>query len=123
MDQWRADTLGCAGHPCVRTPHLDRLAADGVRFANAHSAAFAGVPDREMLQQPARDASNDFIPSACLAWTKDIASSTRATPAARDSIVSMKRSATSSAVASSISMTDRCAPMSYHICPLMVSCG
>jgi arylsulfatase A-like enzyme len=32
-DQHRADALGCAGHPVVRTPHLDRLAADGVRFS------------------------------------------------------------------------------------------
>lgn len=34
-DQWRADTLGCAGHPCVRTPNLDALAAEGTRFSNA----------------------------------------------------------------------------------------
>ena len=31
-DQWRADSLGCAGHPVVRTPNLDRLAKEGVRF-------------------------------------------------------------------------------------------
>lgn len=34
-DDQRHDTLGAAGHPIVRTPHLDRLAADGVRFRNA----------------------------------------------------------------------------------------
>ncbi len=34
-DDHRADVLGCAGHRVVRTPHLDRLAARGVRFANA----------------------------------------------------------------------------------------
>ena len=27
--------LGCYGEPHVRTPHLDDLAAEGVRFANA----------------------------------------------------------------------------------------
>ena len=32
-DQHRNDVLGCAGHPVVQTPHLDRLAAEGVRFA------------------------------------------------------------------------------------------
>ncbi|MEM9752435.1 MAG: sulfatase-like hydrolase/transferase [Planctomycetota bacterium] len=32
-DQWRGDALGCAGHPDVQTPHLDALAARGVRFA------------------------------------------------------------------------------------------
>ena len=31
-DQWRADSLGCAGHPVVQTPNLDRLTGQGVRF-------------------------------------------------------------------------------------------
>ena len=34
-DDQRADALGCAGHPVVRTPHLDALAARGQRFTNA----------------------------------------------------------------------------------------
>jgi choline-sulfatase len=34
-DDQRFDTLGCAGHPIVRTPTVDRLAAEGVRFRNA----------------------------------------------------------------------------------------
>jgi arylsulfatase A-like enzyme len=34
LDQWRGDCLSSAGHPLVRTPTLDRLAAKGVRFAN-----------------------------------------------------------------------------------------
>ena len=34
-DDQRYDTLGCAGHPIVQTPTIDRLAADGVRFRNA----------------------------------------------------------------------------------------
>ncbi|WP_414664927.1 sulfatase family protein [Horticoccus sp. 23ND18S-11] len=34
-DDQRYDTLGCAGHPIVQTPTIDRLAADGVRFSNA----------------------------------------------------------------------------------------
>ena len=34
-DDQRNHTLGCAGHPVVKTPHLDRLAAGGVRFENA----------------------------------------------------------------------------------------
>jgi len=28
--------IGCYGHPLVQTPHLDQLAAGGVRFTNAH---------------------------------------------------------------------------------------
>jgi arylsulfatase A-like enzyme len=34
-DQLRWDYLSCAGHPTLRTPNLDALAARGVRFANA----------------------------------------------------------------------------------------
>lgn len=34
-DDQRHDTLGCAGHPIVRTPNIDRLAAEGVRFDHA----------------------------------------------------------------------------------------
>ena len=30
-DQWRADCLSAAGHPVLRTPHLDQLASEGVR--------------------------------------------------------------------------------------------
>jgi arylsulfatase A-like enzyme len=34
-DDHRADFLGCAGHAIVKTPTIDRLAAEGVRFENA----------------------------------------------------------------------------------------
>jgi len=34
-DDQRNHTLGCAGHPVVETPNIDRLAAAGVRFQNA----------------------------------------------------------------------------------------
>lgn len=45
-DQHRGDTLGCAGHPCVRTPNLDRLATRGVYYANAFSPMPVCVPAR-----------------------------------------------------------------------------
>ncbi len=35
-DDQRNDTLGCAGHPVIKTPNIDRLAKDGVRFENAY---------------------------------------------------------------------------------------
>ena len=31
-DDQRNDFLGCAGHPILQTPHIDRLAREGVRF-------------------------------------------------------------------------------------------
>ncbi|MDP6354295.1 MAG: sulfatase [Planctomycetota bacterium] len=34
-DDQRNHTLGCAGHPIVKTPNIDRLAREGVRFENA----------------------------------------------------------------------------------------
>ena len=34
-DDQRNHTLGCAGHPVVKTPNIDRLANQGVRFENA----------------------------------------------------------------------------------------
>lgn len=34
-DQHNAKVLGHKGHPVVRTPHLDRMAAEGVRFDTA----------------------------------------------------------------------------------------
>ena len=39
-DQWRAQAFGFAGDPNVRTPHLDGLARESIRFVNA----VAGVP-------------------------------------------------------------------------------
>ncbi len=43
-DDWRFDTLGVAGHPVVKTPNLDRLAASGVRFTQAAvTTAICGV--------------------------------------------------------------------------------
>ena len=34
-DDHEHDALGCAGDPMVKTPHIDHLAAEGARFANA----------------------------------------------------------------------------------------
>jgi arylsulfatase A-like enzyme len=34
-DQHCHKVLGCAGHPQVKTPHLDQLAAEGVRCTQA----------------------------------------------------------------------------------------
>lgn len=36
FDQLRFDYLSCAGHKSLHTPHLDRLAARGVRFTRAY---------------------------------------------------------------------------------------
>jgi len=36
-DDQRWDSLGCAGNPILKTPHIDALAADGVRFRQSFS--------------------------------------------------------------------------------------
>lgn len=48
-DQMRGDCLGIAGHPDVKTPHLDFLAGEGIRYPNAYSACPSCVPARASL--------------------------------------------------------------------------
>lgn len=48
-DQMRGDALGIAGHPDVKTPYLDSLAAKGVMFDHAYSACPSCVPARAAL--------------------------------------------------------------------------
>ena len=49
-DDWRHDTLGAAGHPVVKTPHLDRLAKEGMRFThNCVTTAICGVSRATLL--------------------------------------------------------------------------
>ena len=45
-DQMRSDWLGCAGHPIVKTPHIDALARQGVRFANFQATSPVCMPNR-----------------------------------------------------------------------------
>src|SRR5665213_1125995 len=41
--------LGCYGHPSIRTPHLDQMAAEGMRFTNFYVAACVCTPSRAGL--------------------------------------------------------------------------
>ena len=52
-DDQRADAMGCAGNPYIRTPHLDQLAENGIQFGNTyvmggHHGAIC-APSRAML--------------------------------------------------------------------------
>ena len=49
LDQFRGDCLSSAGHQLVKTPSLDRLAADGVRLARHYSQAAPCSPGRASL--------------------------------------------------------------------------
>ncbi len=41
--------LGCYGNPVIRTPHLDRMAAEGLRFTDFYAAAAVCTPSRAAL--------------------------------------------------------------------------
>ena len=45
-DQLRADWLGCYGHPVVKTPNIDALAAQGARFEKFYVATPVCMPNR-----------------------------------------------------------------------------
>lgn len=48
-DQWRGDSLSAVGHPIVKTPHVDALAAEGVLFARHYASAAPCSPARAGL--------------------------------------------------------------------------
>jgi N-acetylglucosamine-6-sulfatase len=48
-DDLRPDALGCFGSKHVKTPHIDRLAAGGVRFANAFCTTSLCSPSRASI--------------------------------------------------------------------------
>jgi N-acetylglucosamine-6-sulfatase len=48
-DDIRWDSLGCAGHPHLKTPHIDRLAAEGVFFANTFCTTSLCSPSRASI--------------------------------------------------------------------------
>ena len=41
--------LGCFGHPTIRTPHIDRMAAEGMKFTQFYSGANVCTPSRAAL--------------------------------------------------------------------------
>jgi arylsulfatase A-like enzyme len=48
-DQHRADYLGCYGHPLLKTPHIDSIAARGTRFQRFYVATPVCMPNRATL--------------------------------------------------------------------------
>jgi arylsulfatase A-like enzyme len=49
LDTFRADHLGCAGHPAVRTPHLDALARGAAMWTDAVSAIPLTTPSHATI--------------------------------------------------------------------------
>ena len=48
-DQLRAQALGCMGNPDVKTPHIDRLAAEGILFRQTFANSPVCCPGRAVL--------------------------------------------------------------------------
>jgi len=48
-DQLRYDYLGCTGHPTIKTPNIDALAARGVVFSNTYCQAPTCGPSRNSI--------------------------------------------------------------------------
>lgn len=48
-DQHRVDYLGCAGHPVLKTPHIDAIAARGTWFERFYVATPVCMPNRATL--------------------------------------------------------------------------
>lgn len=48
-DQHRYDVMGCAGHPLVQTPHLDRMASEGTRFSRTWCQSPVCQPSRASI--------------------------------------------------------------------------
>jgi choline-sulfatase len=70
LDTLRADRLGCYGYPRARTPHLDRLAREGVRFEHAFAPAPLTLPSHATLltgtypnRHTIRDNGGFFLPA------------------------------------------------------------
>lgn len=65
-DDQRWDAMGCMGNPYIRTPHLDRLASDGVLFQNNFVTCSICAPSRASIlsgQYNRRNGINDFATS------------------------------------------------------------
>jgi len=63
-DQQRFDTIASLGNPLVRTPHIDRLVAEGVAFTHAYCQSTVCSPSRAAIltgKYPARLHLTDWI--------------------------------------------------------------
>ena len=65
-DQHRADWLGCTGHPVVRTPNIDAIAADGTLFEDFHVALPVCMPNRASLMTGRMPSVHGLRHNGCL---------------------------------------------------------
>jgi len=65
-DQHNPHVMGCEGDTVVRTPHLDRLAAEGVLFENCYCPAPLCVPSRMSFMTSRHPSGNEVWSNQCM---------------------------------------------------------
>ena len=65
-DQQRADAMGCAGNPILRTPAMDAIAASGVRFTDACASTPVCVASRMSFITGHRAARTHWVDNSAL---------------------------------------------------------
>jgi arylsulfatase A-like enzyme len=55
-DHLRMDCVGAYGNKAIKTPHLDRISREGIRFQNAYTCTPGCADDATIL-------SEDYCPS------------------------------------------------------------
>lgn len=69
-DQQRADWLGCAGHPVVKTPNIDAIAAAGSRYEEFYVASPVCMPNRASLMTGRYPTVHGLRYNGCLLSTR-----------------------------------------------------
>ncbi len=79
-DDISAEDIGCYGNPGIRTPNIDRLAAEGLQFTNAYLTISSCSPSRSSIitsRYPHNLETGDTVPTKPTATNVDLESGRR----------------------------------------------
>ena len=71
-DQHRADYLGCYGHPLLRTPQIDSIAARGTLFRKFYVASPVCMPNRASLMTGRMPAAHGVRCNGIPLWRESV---------------------------------------------------